>query len=205
LTSIRDSGRLVYGIGIKGTAYPSSFGSKDLKEYKLWSGMLERCTEKCWGIHPTYIGTTCSENFKSYSYFYEWCHNQIGFAQVDENGKSWHLDKDLLSGSSKVYSEDTCVFIPRAINSLLIKSDASRGDFPLGVSLDSKKHKLIAKCRNGCGVQEYLGMFSSPKEAFQVYKTYKELVIKNVANKYKNLIDERAYQALMNYEVNEND
>ena len=46
-----------------------------------------------------------------------------------------------------------------------------------------------------------LGYFSTPEEAFQIYKEAKEAYIKEVANKWKDQIDPRAYEALMNYQV----
>lgn len=37
------------------------------------------------------------------------------------------------------------------------------------------------------------------------YEVAKEAYVKQVAEKYKDQLDPRAYQALINYEVNEND
>lgn len=107
---LHKSNKRVSGIGVKGLEYSTKVDGKMAREYRLWTDMLLRCTEKFWIKRPTYIGTTCSENFKSYTYFYEWCNKQIGFGNKDENGKSWNLDKDLLVKGNKVYSEDTCVF-----------------------------------------------------------------------------------------------
>lgn len=53
--------------------------------------------------------------------------------------------------------------------------------------------------------QRYLGTFNTPEEAFYAYKEAKEDYIKEVANKYKDRIDIRAYEALMKYEVNIDD
>ena len=51
------------------------------------------------------------------------------------------------------------------------------------------------------GKREHLGLFNTELEAFNAYKTAKEIYIKELANKWEGKIDERAYNALMNYEV----
>ena len=202
---MRNSNKLVRGIGLKGMKYPTKLGGKRLKEYSLWQDMLERCTERFWNRQPAYTGTTCSENFKSFEYFYEWCQTQVGFGSVDDKGCGWQLDKDIICKEYKIYSEDTCVFVPSRINTLLIKREASRGEWPIGVHWHKRDKMFQSKCHNGTGKSIYLGSFNAPQEAFKAYKTYKETLIKQVANEYKEQLDTRVYEALMNYEVNEND
>ena len=51
------------------------------------------------------------------------------------------------------------------------------------------------------GNPEYLGYFNTELEAFNAYKTAKEIYIKELANKWEGKIDDRAYEALMNYTV----
>ena len=103
----------VYGIGILGTKYPIKVSGVKTKEYMLWQSMLERCYSDAFKKkRPTYEGCEVGDNFKSYEYFYEWCHKQIGFGD-----SGWHLDKDLLIKGNKVYSENTCVFLlPKLIH-----------------------------------------------------------------------------------------
>ena len=197
--------RLVYGIGFNDGKYLSKVNGKAPREYDAWRHLLLRCTEKYWEKKPTYTGTTCSNNFKNYSYFYEWCHRQVGFGNKDEKDKSWHLDKDILVRGNKFYSEDGCIFVPQRINKLLIKSEASRGEWPVGVSWRKNVKKFEAQCNTGGGKQQHLGFFTTPHEAFLSYKTFKEVLIKQVASEYKHLIDGRVYQALMAYKLNEND
>lgn len=199
------SNKLVYGTGVKGKLYRATENGKNSRVYSLWASMLKRCTQKYRSKHPTYIGVTCSENFKSYSFFYEWCQEQTGFNSIDGHGKSWCLDKDILVRGNKLYSEDVCVFVPQRINNLLVKRDACRGELQVGVHRLAKGRGYIAKCNIGTGTQKYLGYFKTPQEAFQAYKTFKEALIKEVANEYKEQLDYRVYEALMNYEVNEND
>ena len=191
----------VYGVGITGTKYPSRVNGVLTKEYDLWTGMLRRCySDALKKKYPTYIDCEVSDKFKSYEYFYEWCHKQIGF-----NSKDWQLDKDLLVKGSKVYSENTCVFIPQEINLMLIKCDASRGEHLIGVCWHKKDNAFVAKVSKTKGKREYLGFFKTEIEAFNSYKQAKESFVKEQANKWKSQIDERAYNTLMNYEVDIDD
>ena len=187
----------VYGVGILGTKYPPSFNGVQTKEYTLWCDMLKRChSDNLKNKRPTYGGCEVSENFKSYEYFYKWCHKQIGF-----DNEYWQLDKDLLIKGNKVYSESTCVFIPREINSLLIKREASRGRHLIGVCWDKRGKAFIAQVGKSKGKRERLGLFKTEIEAFNAYKQAKESFIKEQANKWKGQIDDRAYNALMSYTV----
>ena len=187
----------VYDIGISGTKYPSKVNGVHTKEYVLWVNMLKRCYNESLHLkHPTYEGCKVSDNFKSYEYFYEWCHKQIGFGN-----QGWHLDKDLLIKGNKVYSENVCVFIPNEINMALTKSTASRGKSLIGVYWSNTNKAFVAQVNKNKGKQEYLGYFKTELEAFNAYKTAKETFVKEQAEKWKGQIDDRAYEALMNYQV----
>ena len=187
----------VYGIGVVGNKYPSRVNGVLIKEYVLWHSMLVRCySDKSKKKHPTYEGCEVSDKFKSYEYFYEWCHEQIGF---DNDG--FELDKDLLTKGNKVYNENVCVFLPQEINSLLVKSTASRGEYLIGVCWHKRDKVFMATVSKNKGKQEHLGLFNTELEAFNAYKEAKESFIKEQAEKWKGKIDPRAYEALMNYTV----
>ena len=187
----------VYGVGILGNKYPSKISGVLTKDCMLWKNMLKRCYNDSFKKkNPTYEGCEVSDKFKSYEYFYEWCHKQIGFGD-----EGWHLDKDLLVKGNKIYSENTCVFIPQEINNVLTKRTASRGEHLIGVYWHNKRKAFEARVRKNKGKSEYLGSFKTEIEAFNAYKKAKENYIKELANKWKGQIDDRAYEALMNYEV----
>ena len=191
----------VCGVGIVGIKYPISECGILTKEYILWKHMLERCYSDTYKKkNPTYEGCKCSENFKCYEYFYEWCNKQIGFGN-EGDGNPFHLDKDLLIKGNKLYSEDACVFLPKEINSLLIKREASRGECLIGVYWCNTKKAFKAQVNKNKGTQEHLGLFKTEIEAFNAYKIAKEAFVKEQAEKWKDKIDDRAYNALMNYEV----
>ena len=191
----------VHGVGIIGAKYPATVNGVLTKEYILWHSMLVRCySDTSKKKNPTYEGCEVSNNFKSYEYFYDWCQKQIGFANKD-----WHLDKDLLVKGNKIYSENVCVFLPQEINSLLVKREASRGKHLIGVYWHKRDKPFVARVAKNKGKQEYLGSFKTEIEAFNAYKTAKESFIKEQAEKWKDKIDDRAYEALINYEVNMDD
>ena len=60
----------------------------------------------------------------------------------------------------------------------------------------------MAQVSKGKGKSERLGLFNTEIEAFNAYKQAKETFVKEQAEKWKGKIDERAYNALMNYTVN---
>ena len=181
--------------GFNDLKYPTKQNCKNMKEFILWNDMLRRCViggyiqEK----YPRYKDCGVSDNFKYYTYFYEWCNQQIGFG-LD----GWHLDKDILIKGNKIYSENNCVFVPSDINAVFTKSNSTRGLYPIGVS--RIRNKFRARC-NVSGVYIRIGSYCTPEEAFYAYKEVKELYIKTLADKYKAVIDTRVYEAMYRYEV----
>ena len=187
----------VYGVGVLGTKYQPTINGVITKEYTLWCNMLKRCySDTVKKKQPTYEGCEVSENFKYYEYFHEWCNKQIGFA-----ADGFELDKDLLTKGNKVYSESICIFIPSEINLLLVKCEASRGEYLIGVHWCKTHKAFVAKVSKNKGNPEHLGYFKTELEAFNAYKKAKESFIKEQAEKWKGKIDERAYEVLMKYTV----
>mgnify|MGYP003451202664 FL=1 len=195
----------ILGVGIIGDEVTKVNGNR-LKEYNLWQGLLERCY--CDKFHvkcPTYKDCSVSDNFKYYPYFKEWCNNQIGFNVLDDKGNHFELDKDLLIKGNKAYSEDTCCFIPREINVALIYNQTKKGNHPIGVSYSKVNNKFVVYVNKGEGSREYLGYFEDASVAFLAYKASKEAYLKELANKWKDKIDPRVYEALIGWEINIDD
>ena len=120
-----------------------------------------------------------------------------------------HLDKDILVKHNKIYSPETCIFVPQTINSLFAKNNKNRGESVIGSSL-TKNDKYQVNCwlinpKTGKTESKYLGTYDTELEAFEVYKYYKEKNIKQVADYYKDEIPERLYNAMYNYEVEMDD
>ena len=189
----------VCGVGVVGVEV-TRINGQQLKEYEIWSSMLKWCYNiKTQQNIPTYKNCEVSGNFKYFPYFKDWCNNQIGFNQED-----WQLDKDILIKGNKVYSEDPCCFVPQEINTLFTKSDKARGEHMIGVSSHGQTGKFHSRVNIG-GEMVHLGLFETELEAFYAYKEAKEERIKHLADKWKDQIDLRVYNALMNYQVETTD
>ena len=191
---------LVYGVGVNDWAGKVTVDGKHINEYKLWSGVLQRCfSEGYKQKYPTYEGVTCSKEWLSMTNFVEDVSQMKGYGF-----SGWELDKDILQKGNKLYSRDTCCFVPAEVNLLLVKRDNFRGVYPVGVCFYKPTGKFVAYVRLD-GKRRNLGYFATPEEAFKAYKVAKEAHIKIVADQWKHLLDERVYLALMTYEVNIND
>lgn len=186
---------LVFGKGINNREIQVGHGNTRIFEYTTWCNMLKRCySEVNLKIDTSYEDKYVCEDWLNFPTFYKWCQ------EVEHKEKGWHLDKDLLVKGNKVYGPETCVFIPPRINGLILKCDSHRGDLPVGVHFDKSRLKYKVTCQNEFDKQ-YQKRFHNLEEAFLCYKTEKERVIKVIADQYKDRIDPRAYQALINYTV----
>ena len=185
----------IYGVGIVGSKL--SKVELESKVYKTWIRIISRCYNPSFvEKHPTYKDCTVSEDFLYYPTFKEWYFNQ-----PNHDNKGWIIDKDLLCRDGvKVYSPSTCVFLPPELNSLLTTTKAKRGDLPIGVRLMKGKVGYHADIGMD-GKNFYLGKYNSIDKAFKVYKQAREEYLKAKADKYKDQLCERAYNALYNYEV----
>ena len=192
----------ICGVGISGNQKPIIQNGKNAKEYEAWVNIIKRCyNKKVKNKYPAYNNATCCDEWLLYENFYEWLHGQPNFDKW-LCGHQWSVDKDILIKGNKLYSPNTCCLVPSNVNAIFIKCDSCRGDLPIGVI--EGKNSFKARCNNQLlNKIVYLGSYSTTKQAFKAYKTYKEKHIKEVAKiEYdKGNITKRCYDAMMNYEV----
>ena len=181
----------VRGVGFIGSG---PYSCAKTKEYTHWSSMLARCyTEVYQERFPTYKGCKVDPQWHNFQEFAEWCRWQIGF----DGGV---LDKDILVKGNKVYSPETCVFVPKEINGLIVCPTKAGKTAPAGISFQTSSQKYIVSCAID-GKNKNLGRYSCPEQAFKIYKEFKENLVKEKAEVYKDRLDIRAYTALINFEV----
>jgi hypothetical protein len=175
----------VYGVGVNDLNQIVQVNGKILPTYRCWRDMLKRCySAKALIKNLTYIGCSVSEEWKTLSNFKEW---------YDANYREcFELDKDILYPGNKIYSADTCCFVPHYLNSLLIDCGASRGDLPLGVT-EIKPNNIgrisstyLAQCSDGYGAR-LTKTFKTIEEAQAWYSiTKKRIVAEQVHRAWSN-------------------
>ena len=195
-----------FGMGYLGEGeYKMSENGKNNLWFKIWHHMLMRCYDpKYHEKYPTYKDCRVEDYLLNLQNAAEWYSENY----YEVPGEVMCLDKDILNKGNKLYSRDTCIFVPQRINKLFVKSDKSRGKNPIGATeLPSGNYKV--RCNNAYGKQIPLGTYSTKEEAFKVYKEYKERVIKEVIDSYEGKIPEPFYsrlrEAMYNYKVEIND
>ena len=194
----------VYSVGYLGEgSYKSRENRKKTKIYDTWHDMLRRCYDINYKEkHQTYTNCTVCNEWLNFQNFAEWYDNNY----YEIENEIMNLDKDILIKGNKIYSPDNCIFVPQNINKLFIKCDATRNDLSIGVVYNKRIKKYEARCRiKGLRSSKHLGYYNTSEEAFRAYKTFKENYIKQIADEYINLIPQSLYNAMINYEVEEDD
>lgn len=164
--------------------------SNDDMFYRKWTQMLTRCYETNHRGYKDYggRGVTVCEEWLTFSRFKCWMEKQ------DWEGKE--LDKDLISLGNKLYSPETCIFVPPVVNTFLLKSGSTQTDTLIGAS----KRYIRGKVRYAARVQnpitkerEYLGIYKSELEAHKVWLSRK----KEIALDLGDYLNEPYYGALL--------
>lgn len=187
----------IYGVAVNDyEGYIIDENGEYLDSYNTWFQMIRRCyNEKERDKHPTYNDCFVCENWLKFSNFKEWF-------DKPENGykKGYQLDKDIICKGNKEYCPEKCCFVPNELNSITTKANTLRGDTPIGVSKHGNKYRAAYSRLNKL---IHLGMYSTPEEAFEVYKKAKEAWMKEYGEMLFNegKITLQVKEALARYKV----
>lgn len=166
--------------------------------YKLWCSVVARTRP---GSHmqrkqPCYRGVSLHPLFETFPRFRDWADKQPG-------SKLWpafQFDKDLLSPTVKQYGPDNCIFLPAEINKAIgVRQRNNESGYP-GVSWCKQTESWQATIRID-GKKRHLGRHHTKEEAFDAYCQTKREEMRSKALKWRDHIDPRAYEALMQYDL----
>lgn len=184
--------RWICGVGYIGEGpYKPSIKSVKGTIYNTWHSILQRCYDPIKQKKiPTYIGCIVCD---------EWlCFQNFADFYTKNNPYNFHIDKDLLVKGNKIYSPDTCCFVPPVINNSLIKVNRKIYKYLDGIITKYGRYTSSITINQK---HIFLGNYNTPEEAFISYKRAKEEQLKYLANQWKDKISIQAYNALINYEV----
>ncbi len=187
--------RPLYGVGINDCNLNVFNSGKTELFYDCWSGVICRGYSNKWkSKHPTYEGVSVCKEWLMLSNFKRWFDENYN----PETMQGWHLDKDILVKGNKLYSPNTCCFVPQSINTLFALKTKQNKTSPIGVSKVKEKYVARLSKYNKLIV---IGTFDTLLQAFNAYKQAKEAYIKEVADEWKDKIAPNVYEAMYNYKV----
>jgi len=192
---------LVHGVG-----YHPAHNRKDISEYisnndseyATWIQMLRRCYSDAYkSKNPSYVGCSVCKEWHNFQNFAEWCKNH------EFHGMGYHLDKDILFKGNKLYSPETCCFVPREINNLFNSRASARGEYPIGVSVNkADKRANMFRANIGVGRKlKNLGYFNTANEAHKAYCIGKKNYVREVALKWKENVSNDVFNALISWDM----
>lgn len=158
----------VEGVGVVGTTNTSN-----KRAFKIWRTMLLRCySDNYHSTRPTYRSAEVCEEWQYYPNFLKW---------FEENYvEGYDLDKDCLDLRRKYYSPETCIFVPRKLNSTLsyLGEDVTHIS-PRRVKGSEKYSGLW----NVKVMGAYLGRFDNKQAALDVATEYRWLYLRELLDK----------------------
>lgn len=171
--------------------------------YSIWNGIYKRC----YVDKNVYKGSTMCDLWRyDKDSFAEWWSSEY----YECDGESMAVDKDLLFPGNKEYAPDKCCILPHTLNTMLSnckkhtldKWKTAKMDLPLGVRYDSRMKMYYGEIKPyGHDEVIRLSYWETPEEAFEEYKMHKQADILIMADKYKNKVPKKVYDALLRFEV----
>ena len=140
----------------------------------IWKSMHNRCNNPNAEAYSRYgaVGVTICDEWNSFDSFFSWFKDNYieGFA----------LDKDFVVAGNKVYSPNTCVFIPTMLNSLLAHPETP-------VVEEYKRGTYTLRCYIACKYVVFKGL--SEEDCLEQYHLTRQLQLEKLVflmNQYHN-------------------
>ena len=164
--------------------YKTSINNKQTKSYTVWKDMNVRCYQKR-DIYETYKDCKVCEEWSDYQNFAKWFENNYI--------EGWCLDKDILKENNKLYSPETCCFVPKEINNLFKPFHKRKNNLPKGVFKIHKKYYVYI-VKNG--KSKYYGKYDNIEEATIIATNERMSHIKETVNNFKNKLSTELFNRI---------
>jgi len=158
--------------------------------YAAWRNMLKRCyDESDRYLHPAYENCVVDKewhNFQTFAAWYEGNFYQVGTERM-------HIDKDILLKDNKIYSPETCIFVPQSINMVFMNKHRDvDSDLPNGINRCVGGYRSMYNTKS-------LGVSKTLEEAIEKYNIEKRIHIKRLVEEYGDELPPRIRNILLNW------
>lgn len=184
--------KLVYGVGINDADYKVNISTtvgytlegKQIQKviwrcpyYKVWSDMLRRC---------------CSEDFKKQNIVYadvEVCEEWLRFSSfrnwsVSRYADGMQLDKDILIRGNRLYSPQTCCYVPNYVNTIILTC-SRRSNMLIGATYKKSRARYSTPYVATSTINGHIGCFSTAEEAHRAWQVDRIQSIESVIERYR--------------------
>lgn len=133
--------------------------------YTVWQSITAKV-----GKYEHYTDVSMSDEFLSLKAFHLWYKEQEVIHKCDI--AKLEIDKDILAPKSRIYSRETCVFVPDWLNLQFIDRSKFRGKYALGAAIFKKG--FMSNITDGSGKGKiYLGYYPTELEAHRAWQQAK--------------------------------
>lgn len=186
----------IHGVGYKGDGlYDSSKrGCKSsTRLYNTWRNLLNRCYNPDYKEYHLYggKGVRVCEEWHDFQNFASWYDINIP--------EKWHMDKDILLKGNLTYSQDTCIGVPAELNSFVTSNVTKKGSNNYTGVYYVKEGRWKVACYGTEGKQVIIGYTNTELEGVRLYREEKVRLAKDLAEKYKGIVDQRVCDYFSNF------
>lgn len=169
-----------FGVG----KYSSGINGDLYKSYKKWSQMIRRCYDPYYiNRQPTYKDVYVCDEWHNFQVFADW--HDKNYREFD--GFKTQLDKDLIKNGNKIYSPETCCYIPQYLNTFVNNEYSHNTSGYIGVSYNTGINKYVAEIKDVFTSEPIiLGYFENPARASQVYNKRRKIHCEKMKEKCLN-------------------
>lgn len=163
----------------------------------IWHDMLKRCYDKNHHKkYKTYTDCVVAERWLNFSNFNNDVSLILGYKEMKIYSHiKFEIDKDILLHKNKKYSLETCCFVPKDINIFFCNIKESNKSGYEGVTY----HKVSEKYQASIGFlgnREYLGIYTNPEIAYEVYHKAKYNSLKSLVENQYSFLDDKIKNAM---------
>ena len=199
-----DLAQLLFGSSPERSLFMVKYMELTEREIKnRYANMRNRCYSRAYQEkRQWYRGCTVCDEWMDPEHgldrFGAWCNANY---YIIEGEGTMEIDKDILVKGNKVYSPETCLFVPKRINCMFSGSSRkNENGLPMEVQYNAhlQQYYPVLTGIDGKDIisREY---FDNPEDAWQLYAQYKTDYVKTIAETYRSCVPDKVYEAIKNH------